>query len=169
MSTAISEPTSTRGADQLAANGHDTFQLVSFRLGNEEYGVDIMHAQEIILIEHITEMPQVPEYVRGLINLRGSIIPIVDLRTRFRLKKGERTEDSRIVILNIQEKTIGIIVDAVHEVLHIQESQVEPAPPGICGIGHQYVRGLVKYKDRLLVLLDIEHLMATETAAPGGS
>ena len=92
-------------------------QIVSFRLANEDYGVDIRHFQEIILIGQVTQMPQVPEFVCGLINLRGHVIPVIDIRVRFGLEAAPQTEHSRIIVSNIKGKTIGIVVDAVDEVL----------------------------------------------------
>lgn len=161
--------TATPPAESIAADGLDasesldTIQIVSFRLSNEEYGVDIMYVQEIILIGQITEMPQIPLFVRGLINLRGNVIPIIDLRMRFSLEVLEQTENSRIIVLNVGEKTMGVVVDGVDEVLRIKNDQVESAPPGLCGLGHQYVSGLVKLENRLLVLLDITEVLSDES------
>ncbi|RME37477.1 MAG: chemotaxis protein CheW [Planctomycetota bacterium] len=140
-----------------------TLQIVSFRLANETYGVDIHHVQEIILIGRITEMPQVPPYVRGLINLRGNVIPVLDLRVRFGLPVAEQTDDSRIIVLNVDGKTMGVMVDAVEEVLRIQSAQIDTAPPGMAGVGKEYVRGLVNVNDHLLILLDVEKVFAGGT------
>jgi purine-binding chemotaxis protein CheW len=145
--------------------GDNLSQIVSFRLAREEYGVDIMHVQEIILIGQVTEMPQVPGYVRGLTNLRGHVIPIIDLRVRFGLEISEQTEHSRIIVLNVNKKTIGIVVDEVDEVLRINADQIEPAPPGVSGVGQQYVGGLVKFENKLPILLKIEQVMADEEAS----
>lgn len=154
-------------ADSAVDDGGESIrQIVSFRLADEEYGVDIMHVQEVILIGQITEMPQVPKYVRGLINLRGHVIPILDLRTRFDLVCGEETELSRIVVMNVSGKTVGIVVDAVDEVLRVRESQVEAAPSGLFGVGDQYVNGLVKLESKLLILLDIRQIVERETSLP---
>lgn len=148
------ETTNTNTQEHLG-----TSQIVSFRLANEEYGVDIMHVQEIILIGQVTEMPQVPDYVSGLINLRGHVIPTIDLRVRFGLEVTEATEHSRIIVLNVNKKTVGIIVDAVDEVLRIDPNQVETASIGLTGFGKEYVSGLVKFETKLLILLDIEKIM----------
>ena len=142
----------------LSSADQDALQIVSFRLANEEYGVNIMNVQEIILIGRMTEMPQVPESVCGLINLRGHVIPIIDLRVRFRLNVTERTEHSRIIVLNIGKRTIGIIVDEVNEVFRINRKQIEPTPSGLTGVGQGLVTGLVKLENKLLILLDVERL-----------
>lgn len=143
-------------------------QLVSFRLANEEYAVDIMRVQEIVLMGRITRMPNVPEYLRGLINLRGHVIPIVDLRIRFGLRQTEPSEDSRVIILNVNQKTLGIIVDSVNEVLRIQADQVDSSSLGVTGTGREYVNGLVKFEKKLLLLLNVEHLL-DEDSVPTGS
>lgn len=160
MATALAEPgakasqTDIQGVDDSTAT-----QLVSFRLDKEEYGVDIMRVQEIILMGQITKMPEVPDFVRGLINLRGSVIPIIDLRRRFDLPVAENNEHTRIIVVNVGDKTIGMVVDAVNEVLRITPEQVEPAPSGVGGIDHSYITGLVKFEEKILILLSIENIL----------
>lgn len=139
--------------------GTGTMQLVSFRLGQEEYGIEITKVQEIILMGEITKVPQTPEYIKGLINLRSSVIPIVDLRLRFGLPSQEPTEETRIMVVNVTGKTIGIIVDAVSEVLRISGEQISPPPPTVAGLGRDYLTGLVKLGNRLLILLDIDRIL----------
>lgn len=164
MTTSTLESSAGSATSDAPHEGDSLSQIVSFRLAREEYGVDIMHVQEIILIGQVTEMPQVPDYVRGLINLRGHVIPIIDLRVRFGLEVSEQTENSRIIVLNVNKKTFGIVVDEVDEVLRINSDQIEPAPPGIAGIGQQYVSGLVKFENKLLILLRIDQVMTDEEA-----
>ncbi len=137
-------------------------QIVSFRLANEEYGVDIMRAREIIMISQITRVPEVPDFICGLINLRGHVIPIVDLRKRFGLEAREHDENTRVIVATVGAKTIGVVVDAVTEVLRIHAEQIEPAPSSIAGLDHEYIRGLVKLDQRLLILLDIEKILTNE-------
>ncbi len=120
--------------------------------------MDVLHVQEIILIGQVTEMPKVPECVCGLINLRGHVIPIVDLRVRFGLTRCDRREESRIVVLNVDGKTNGIVVDAVEEVLRVRGDQIQPAA-GMTGIGHEFVRGLIKLEKKLLILLNVENIL----------
>jgi len=136
-------------------------QLVSFRLAKEEYAVNIMQVQEIILMGEITNVPQVPEYVEGVINLRGNVIPIVDLRKRFGLVVSDETEETRIIVVNVGDRTVGIIVDAVNEVLRITADKIDPPPPTVVGVGHEYLTGMAKLDDKLLILLDITKILSS--------
>jgi len=159
MSTGIQEPVVLEGRH---GEGAGSLQLVSFRLGQEEYGIEITKVQEIILMGEITQVPQTPPYIKGLINLRSTVIPIVDLRLRFGLPPQDATEETRIMVVNVRGKIIGIIVDAVSEVLRISKEQIAPPPPTVAGLGRDYLTGLVKLENRLLILLDIEKLFAGE-------
>lgn len=134
-------------------------QLVSFRLADEEYGIEIKKVREIILVGEITRVPQTPPYVKGLINLRSTVIPIIDLKLRFGLPETEPTDETRIMVANVAGKTIGVIVDAVSEVLRISQEQIAPPPPTVAGLGREYLVGLARLKERLLILLDIEKIM----------
>ncbi len=147
------------------AEGTGTMQLVSFRLAQEEYGIEITKVREIILMGEITRVPQTPDYIRGLINLRSTVIPIVDLRFRFGLAKDEQTDETRIMVVNVAGKTIGIVVDAVSEVLRISQDQTAPLPPTVAGLGREYLTGLVKLESRLLILLDIDKILGEEETA----
>lgn len=138
---------------------NETIQLVSFQLSQEEYGIEITKVQEIILMGEITRVPQTEEYVVGLINLRSTVIPIIDLRLRFCLDQTEETDETRIVVVNVAGKTMGIVVDSVSEVLRISQNQIAPPPPTVAGLGEEYLTGLVKMEDRLLIMLDIDKIM----------
>jgi len=151
--------------ETLLAQASGTFQLVSFRLAKEEYGIEITRVREIILLGEITRIPQMPDYIKGLINLRSTVIPIVDLRLRFGLPEGEQNDDTRIMVINVGGKTIGIIVDAVSEVLRVAHEQIAPPPPTVATLGRDYLTGLVRLQDRLLILLDIDRLFASEQLA----
>ena len=148
-----------------ASEGTGSMQLVSFRLAEEEYGIEITTIREIILMGEITRVPQTPHYVKGLINLRSTVIPVIDLRARFGLPEEELTDESRIMVMNVGTKTIGIVVDAVSEVLRVTQDQMAPPPPTVAGLGQEYLTGLVKLEDRLLILLDVEKLLGREDTA----
>ena len=137
-------------------------QLVTFNLGSEEFGVNIMMVQEIIRIPPITRVPKAPSYVEGVINLRGNVIPVVSLRSRFGMERAEDTELSRIIVLQVQTKVFGIRVDGVTEVLRLAEEAIEPPPPVALGLDAHFIRGVGKIGERLLILLDLEHIMDGE-------
>lgn len=161
MATATQE---TLASAKALGEGTGTMQLVSFRLDQEEYGIEITKVQEIILMGDITRVPQTPNFIKGLINLRSTVIPIVDLRLRFGLKEERPTDDTRIMVVNVGGKTIGIIVDAVSEVLRIGQEQISPPPPTVAGLGREYLTGLVKLDKRLLILLDIDKILIQDEA-----
>jgi purine-binding chemotaxis protein CheW len=140
-------------------------QLVSFRLAREEYGIEITKVQEIILLGEITRVPQTPDFIKGLINLRSTVIPVVDLRLRFGLTAEESTDETRIMVVNVGGKTLGVIVDAVSEVLRVSQDQIVPPPPTVTGVGHEYLTGLVKLDNRLLILLNIDKILSDDANA----
>ena len=139
-----------------------SMQLVSFKLSDETYGIEITKIREIILVGQITRVPETPHYIKGLINLRSSVIPVIDLRSRFSLAENELTQDSRIMVLNVGRRTIGIIVDSVNEVLRVSQDQISPAPPTVASLGNQYMTGLVRLEEQLLILLDVDRLFGEE-------
>lgn len=151
---------------QRQSDAAGTIQVVSFRLANEEYGIEITKVQEIILVGEITKVPQTPKYIKGLINLRSTVIPIVDLRLRFGMPEDAVGDETRIMVMNVGGKTIGIIVDAVSEVLRISRDQIAPPPPTVSCQGREYLTGLAKLEKRLLILLDVERILAEAPASP---
>ncbi len=162
MSTTTQEP-SVQKSDTSQQTG--SMQLVSFKLANETYGIEITKIREIILVGEITQIPETPHYIKGLINLRSSVIPVIDLRARFSLPEGELGEESRIMVLNVADRTIGIVVDSVNEVLRVSQDQVSPAPPTVASLGNQYMTGLVRLDEQLLILLDVDRLFGEEETA----
>ncbi len=135
-------------------------QLVVFDLASEFYGVDIGDVREIIRMQTVTRVPGAPPYVEGIINLRGQVIPVVDLRKRLELVVGEQTNESRIVWVTINEQDVGVIVDAVTEVLRIPISSIEPPSSMVSSVDSDYLRGIAKLESRLIILLDMTKVLA---------
>lgn len=134
-------------------------QIVIFKLNDEEFCVDIMDVLEIIRMQTITKVPDVPSFVEGIINLRGTVIPIIDLKKRLKLKLTNYDDDTRIIIIKINEKSVGFIVDSVTEVLHVENDSIKEAPDIIAGIGKEYIESVVSYDDRLIINLDLEKIL----------
>jgi len=143
----------------------ELLQLVSFNIGDEEFGVDILKVQEINRMLDVTRVPNAPEYVDGVINLRGKVIPIIDLRRRFGMARKEHDKSTRIVVVELSGKVVGFVVDAVSEVLRIPKSVTEPPPPIVAGIGAEYITAVGKLEDRLLILLDLEKVLVGDDVA----
>ncbi len=143
-------------------------QFLTFMLNGEEYGVDILRVQEIKGWESATEIPNTPPYIRGVINLRGTIVPVIDLRRRFELEAIEYTSTTVIIVLRIRageaEKTMGFIVDAVYDVYNVTQDQMKPAPEFGGQVRTDYVKGLATVDDKMVILLDIDQLVGTDTA-----
>ncbi|NLM22180.1 MAG: chemotaxis protein CheW [Peptococcaceae bacterium] len=137
-------------------------QMVTFSLGSEEFGVDIMKVQEIIRIPPITRVPKAPDFIEGVINLRGNVIPVVNLRVRFGMLPGEETDLSRIIVLQIDNKIFGVRVDGVTEVMRLSSDSIEPPPPIALGLDASFIRGVGKIGDRLLILLELDKIMDGE-------
>jgi purine-binding chemotaxis protein CheW len=138
-------------------------QLVSFHVGGEEFGLDILRVQEIIRPQPLTRVPNSPEFVDGVMNLRGKIIPVVALRRRFGLDPVAADKQTRIVVVESKGTVLGFIVDAVSEVLRIPGNTIEP-PPRLAKVEREYVSGVGKLADRLLILLDLDRLVADSDA-----
>lgn len=137
-------------------------QLVVFRLGNEEYGVPITQVKEINRLTTATKVPKSPVFIEGIINLRGQIIPIIDMKKRFDLPIIEYTGEARVIVIQVGRQTFGIEVDAVSEVLRINTENIEQAPSIVSGIDARYITGVAKVGERLLILLDLDKLLSEE-------
>lgn len=139
-----------------------TTNLVTFRLGSGEYAIDIMQAKEIIKMEKITLIPNAPYFVEGVINLRGNIIPIIDLKKRFNLEESEGDKNTGIIIAKIEDVDMGIMIDSVSKVVSMANSDIQPPPSMLQGIGQRYIKGVGKMEDKLLVVLDLDKLFTNE-------
>ncbi len=140
----------------------DLLQLVSFVIENEEFGIDILRVQEIIRPVEITRVPNSPSFVEGVINLRGRIVPVVDLRKRFGLPEREQDQHTRIIVVELIDRVVGFMMDAVKEVIRVDRSVIEPAPELAIGIDTDYIKGVAKLEDRLLILLELEEVLTED-------
>jgi purine-binding chemotaxis protein CheW len=140
----------------------ESLQLVTFRLAQEEFGIDINEVREINRMTNITKIPNAPVYVEGVVNLRGKVIPIVSLRTKLGFGEVERDKATRIMVVEVGGTVLGFIVDSVSEVLRIQSPQIE-APPGVAGNNDSaYIEGVINLADRILILLDLNVLFGDQ-------
>lgn len=135
-------------------------QLVAFKVGNEEFGVDVKKVEGVISLVDITRLPRAPEFVEGIINLRGQIIAVIDLATRLRIPESQQTAGSRIVVVEVEDIKVGLIVDAP-EVINISKADIEPSPTiGMGDIESSFIKGVAKLEDRLLILLDVDRVLS---------
>jgi purine-binding chemotaxis protein CheW len=141
------------------SNQVKTFQVVTFRLGMEAFGVDILKVREIVRIQKVAKVPQTPDYVEGMINLRGNVIPILNLRQRFGLGAAERDAQTRIIVFGIGEKTLGVVVDRVDKVLRLPLDQIEPPPEIGSSRVQEYVTGVGKLGEDLILILEIDRVL----------
>jgi purine-binding chemotaxis protein CheW len=137
-------------------------RFLTFHLGKESYGLEIRHVTEIIVLQEITKVPDLPEFIIGVVNLRGNVISVMDMRKRFNLESREYDDRTCIIVVNIKDIAIGLLVDTVNEVLNIPEENVDPPPKTHSGIKSSYVMGMGKVGDQVKILLDIEKILHEE-------
>lgn len=137
-------------------------QYVVFKLDKEEYGVDIMNVKEISEYQKTVKVPNSPKFVDGIINYRGDITPIINLRTKFDLEAAGNSSSSRIIIINLNNRQVGFLVDDASQVLTIDEENIDPAPELVTDIDQKFVSGIAKLKDRMIILLDLEKVLSNE-------
>lgn len=140
----------------------NTIQLVTFQLGNEQYGIDIMDVEAIVKVEDVREIPNSPSYVEGIFNLRGEIIPVINLHRRFSIRKAQLSEEDELlsgfIIVRIDGMQLAVIIDRVSRVVTINLEEIQPPPQMISGIGAEYIQGVVNRDDHYLIILDIRRL-----------
>jgi len=139
----------------------DAREYLTFKLGNEEYGIDILKVQEIRGYDQVTPIANSPGFLKGVINLRGTIVPIVDMRIKFGVSKAEYDQFTVVIILNIAHRVVGIVVDSVSDVTPLSSDQVRPTPELSGAVDTSYIDGLASLSERMLILLDIEKLMTS--------
>ena len=156
-----SDPDMDAGAigETVTRNGSGELQLVCFSLGDEEYGVDIYRIQEINRSARVTQIPEAPFYVKGIINLRGNVIPILDLRLRLGLKRKEEDKNTRIIVFDYGNKLAGITVDGVTEVLRVPAKDLEKVPNQATTTGGEFLQGIIRQTDRLILVIDCEKIL----------
>lgn len=156
------EPGRREKMENIKRNVEQERQLVIFSLYGEEFGIEITKVREIVKPREITRLPNVVDFVEGVTNLRGEVIPIIDLKKRFGVEATAITDDSRIIIVDISDNRVGLIVDDVTEVLRISNGDIDPPPRTIAGLKAEYIEGIGKFGDRLLILLDVDRILTTE-------
>ena len=144
------------------ADSNTSLQIVTFQLGAEKYGIDIMEVKEIVDYEEIRSIPNAPVYVEGIYNLRGDIIPIISLHRRFHLKRPDDIDEDSLLIITIGGMELGIIIDRVLRVIPIEAEEIQPPPQMLSGIGAEYIQGVVNKEDGYLIILDSLRLFDPE-------
>lgn len=154
-------PGTTNGTEQDAVTAEDTLRdmYLTFRLGDEDYAVEIRFVTEIVGMQRITEVPDMPRYVKGVVNLRGQVIPVIDMRLRFNMSDRPYDERTCIIVINIRNRQVGLVVDTVNEVRTIEEGNVSPTPRAAGGSSVEYISGLGKVGDEVKILLDTSRLL----------
>ncbi|NOX68926.1 MAG: purine-binding chemotaxis protein CheW [Gammaproteobacteria bacterium] len=157
---------------QGAESGNAGGQYLTFMLAGEEYGIEILKVQEIKGWSSATPIPNTPEHVLGVLNLRGAVVPIVDLRKRFELESIEYCETTVVIVVKMQqsdqERTVGLVVDAVADVYRLESSDIQPPPDMGTAVHTEFVRGLATVNEKMVILLDVNHLIDFETVGPVG-
>lgn len=143
-------------------NSLNNLKVIVFELENEEYALPVEHVGAIERMQPITRIPATADFVKGVINLRGVIIPVIDLRLRFDMEKAELTDDNRIIIVHLNEYEVGLVVDAANDVIDIPKSIIEAPPEVIGSVDIDYIEGVAKLENRLFVLLDLEKVLAEQ-------
>jgi purine-binding chemotaxis protein CheW len=137
-------------------------QVVVFKIGQEEFAVDILATKEVVGRPRVTPVPETAEYVEGVMNLRGSLVPVLDLRKRLRARRVKESADERVIISIIEEKTIGLIVDGASEVLRVNDKEIEAVPEVISEMGASYIAGIIAFRGRHIALIDLNKAFSGE-------
>lgn len=158
----VEQPESNAPPSAAISEQQQTSQFVGFQIEDQQYAFRIEQIQEIVILERVTQTPQVPDYVEGVSNLRGTIIPIINLRKLFGLEPKPADRETRTIVVNVGDRTMGCTVDMVSQVLRIPDDAIQPAPETVTADGVNYISGFVKQGDRLVIVLDIHELLNPE-------
>ncbi len=162
LKSAKTEGSADTGSTVEEGMDNEVVQLVSFMLDEVEYGVDILSVHEILRYPEITRLPNTPNFIKGVINLRGNVLPVVDVRLRFGFPKGKITDLTRIIVVETGGKQVGLLVDNVYQVVRIPVSCVDPPEELMIGVSEEFIGGIGRLKDRLIVLLNMSHVIFLE-------
>jgi purine-binding chemotaxis protein CheW len=160
----MSNITATSKRNDHGARAHSAEpadEYLTFALGEEEYGVEILKVQEIRGYDTVTRLPDAPDYIKGVINLRGTIVPVIDMRLKFRLARVEYNALTVMIVLNVADRVVGMVVDSVSDVIQLEAEQIRPVPDIGSAIDRQFITGIGTQGDRMLILLEIERLMTS--------
>ena len=159
MNVTTNTPATTIGQPQSGQ------EYLTFRLGGEEYGMDILKVQEIRGYDSVTRIANAPEFIKGVINLRGTIVPIVDMRIKFKVGEASYNQFTVVIVLNVGNRVVGMVVDSVSDVVALTPEQIRPAPEFHASMNTEYLTGLGALEGRMLILIDIEQLMSSDEMA----
>jgi purine-binding chemotaxis protein CheW len=148
--------------DARGAAREPTLQMINFTVRGDEYAVDIQKVREVIDLREITQLPKAPSFVKGIINLRGELIPVIDLREKFGLAREAYSPLASVVIVEIGKKAVGVVVDSVRHVIRVAPGELAPSPPFVGGLSGRFVSGVAKLGERLIVVLDMDKILTTD-------
>ncbi len=151
--------------EPLSGIAADANQFLTFTLNDQEFGIEILRVQEIKNFSQVTPIPNMPECIKGVMNLRGTVVPIIDLRSKFHMPTVPYNQFTVIIVVNVGSKVMGLVVDAVSDVLNLADDSVKETPEFGAGVDTLFIRGLAKSGDRLVTLLDIDYLLRVEETA----
>ena len=140
-------------------------QFISFSVGEEEYGLELLRVKEVIRVREVTWLPRAPSFVKGIINLRGDVIPIIDVRDKFGLEPGEQTAQTRVIVVEVERRLMGMVVDSASQVVRIPTDQVDPPPPVLGGTSQEFITGVGKLEDKLVILLNADAILTVDEKA----
>src|SRR5271157_6569342 len=144
-------------------------QFISFSVGEEEYGLELLRVKEVIRVREITWLPKAPSFVKGIINLRGDVIPIIDLRDKFGLESREHTAATRVIVVEVEGRLMGMVVDSASQVVRIPVNQIDPPPPVVGGFSREFITGVGKLEDKLIILLNSDVILTAKERTQLGS